>query len=247
MHADPPYEPIPESAEGETVDFGLSAFRTKKEPGWTWQKSSILVILIVLYLLLYWLLFVVDMEVLGVGMGDFGRNVLVCGLNILWLTDYAIKLCYVLEHQMHLVEIIFVLPVMCPLWLFTFAYCARKHASPVGWIDLAACLLVIIGVYLNFWPEIVRKQWKRLPSNKGRLYTGHLFAYVRNVNYLGDVLWETGLTLATGWEAAWVPAVSFLSFVFINIPEKESYLAKRYADEWPAYQETTVRLVPFLY
>jgi protein-S-isoprenylcysteine O-methyltransferase Ste14 len=80
------------------------------------------------------------------------------------------------------------------------------------------------------------------------LYTGHLFAYVRNANYLGDLLWETGLAMATGvWIAAWVPVVSLLGFVVGAIPEKESYLAKHYEEEWPAYHEKTVRLIPFLY
>lgn len=247
MHTDPPYQQIPESTESRSVDYGLSAFRTKKEPGWTWRKSLICVILIAFYPLIYWLLFVVDMEALGVGVGDFGRNVLVFGLNVLWITDYMFKIFYALERRFTLEELFFVLPVICPLWLFTFAYGARKNASPVGWVDLASCLLVIIGVYLNFWPEIVRTKWKQLPQNRSRLYTGHLFAYVRNVNYLGDLLWETGLAMATGWVAAWVPVLTLLVFVFMHIPEKESYLAKRYASEWPAYQETTVRLIPFLY
>jgi protein-S-isoprenylcysteine O-methyltransferase Ste14 len=246
MHTDPPYEKIPDSIE--SVDYGFSAFRAIKQPGWTWRKSLVCAIHFAFYPLIYWLLFEADMQALGVGTGDRGRNVLVFVLNLLWLIDYTIKCCCIMERQFHLVEVFFVIPVICPLWLFTFAYCARKNASPVGGIDLLASLLVVVGVYLNFWPEFVRQTWKHLPQNSGRLYTGHLFAYVRNANYLGDLLWETGLAMATGvWIAAWVPVVSLLGFVVGAIPEKESYLAKHYEEEWPAYQEKTVRLIPFLY
>jgi hypothetical protein len=36
-------------------------------------------------------------------------------------------------------------------------------------------------------------------------------------------------------------------FLFLYIPEKESYLAKWYANEWPAYEaKTVVKLFPFI-
>lgn len=86
-----------------------------------------------------------------------------------------------------------------------------------------------------------------MPQNKNKLYTGHLFSYIRNVNYLGDILWETGIAMSSGWIVAWVPASSLFVFVFAYIPEKESYLAKHHAEEWPAYKDKTVRLIPFVF
>lgn len=46
---------------------------------------------------------------------------------------------------------------------------------------------------------------------------------------------------------AFYPIITVFIFIFVYIPEKEAYLAKRYATEWPAYEAKTVKLFPFIY
>jgi len=240
-----PYERI-ESSPEENVDYGWSTFRARKELGWTWRKVIVFIIQLAYIPLVFWILFVADLEAMGVnGAGHFGRNLLVLGEIVLVLMDYTAKVFYI-ERQFMLMEIFFVLP-FASLWFAAIAYFARINAAPLSWGGVMSLPVVMGGVYLNYWPEVVRARWKQQPENKGRLYTLQLFSYVRNVNYLGDILWGVGLTMVSSWKVSWIPASMLLVFVFRYIPEKESYLAKRYPNDWPAYRSRTVRLIPYLY
>lgn len=147
-----------------------------------------------------------------------------------------------------LMELFFVLPVLFPGMIICICVFTRKNDNPIGAIDVIACVFVLFGTFLNNWPEIARMRWKKRPENKGKLYTEGFFSYVRNPNYLGDLFWVTGWALASNWVyIAWVPVMIACVFIFMYIPEKESYLAKRYASEWPAYEAKTVKLFPFIY
>mmetsp|Transcript_18267 Transcript_18267/g.40662 ORF Transcript_18267/g.40662 Transcript_18267/m.40662 type:complete len:231 (-) Transcript_18267:173-865(-) len=108
-------------------------------------------------------------------------------------------------------------------------------------------LLYVLGSWLNSWSELQRKWWKALPENKGRCYTRGLFSLSRNINYLGDCVLFAGWAGASGcWWNAWVPIVMAASFHFYHIPEKETYLSKRYEADWPAYQRRVKSFVPFI-
>ena len=146
-----------------------------------------------------------------------------------------------------LIEVFFVLPVLFPALIVYMVISTRKNDNPISTIDFLAGIFVVFGTFLNTWPEVMRMRWKRRSENKGKLYTEGYFAHLRNPNYLGDVIWATGWAMASSWTVVWVPIMELCVFVLVYIPEKESYLAKRYASEWPTYQAKTFKLIPYVY
>lgn len=236
---------------GETITdeerYGISAFRAHKETGFTWRRVLAFVLQIVPALpLAGWLLFS-SPPPFGLPDGNHVRNALVFAWLSVVLLAYELKfLC--IERQFMLMEVFFVLPVLFPAMIVWICISTRRNESPIGALDVVAGVLVLVGTFLNGWPEIMRMRWKRRPENEGKLYTEGFFQYIRNPNYLGDVFWSTGWALASNWiMVAWVPVLVVCVFIFMYIPEKESYLAKRYESDWPAYEAKTVKLFPFIY
>eukprot|EP00593_Proboscia_inermis_P014738 CAMPEP_0171299264 /NCGR_PEP_ID=MMETSP0816-20121228/8071_1 /TAXON_ID=420281 /ORGANISM="Proboscia inermis, Strain CCAP1064/1" /LENGTH=226 /DNA_ID=CAMNT_0011774927 /DNA_START=9 /DNA_END=689 /DNA_ORIENTATION=+ len=121
-----------------------------------------------------------------------------------------------------------------------------KEISSVGLA--VSSILYAFGSYLNTWSEMQRKFWKGDPANKGRCYTLGLFSWSRNINYFGDSMLFAGWAVATGnWVNSWAPIVMSLAFYFFHIPEKEKYLAIRYAKDWPAYlTQTPYAFIPYI-
>jgi len=158
---------------------------------------------------------------------------------------------WLLPRELALEEVTFVALVWIPGILASFVVGAAATSSNSKSHDLSPLQLWSIaaaygaGSWLNTWSELQRKWFKARPVNKGRCFTGGLFAWSRNINYLGDVVLFGAWAAATSaWWNMWVPAVMFLSFKFYHIPDKERYLAQRYAREWPAYAAKTAALVP---
>merc|ERR1712226_1035774 len=141
--------------------------------------------------------------------------------------------------------------VVMLLWLpaimGSFVALAREESSSVMLLVLAV-LLYGLGSYWNTYSEWRRKIWKQDPHNQGRCYSLGLFSWSRNINYFGDTILFAGWSIATANIAnAWVPLVMGLSFYFFHIPDKERYLATRYAQDWPAYKtQTPYSFIPFV-
>lgn len=124
----------------------------------------------------------------------------------------------------------------------------RDYSIDLGWWDLIALVLYLLGSYLNTFSEIQRKQWKANPANRGRCYTKGLFCYSMHINYFGDTVLFTGWCLLT--HNIWVITLSLfmaLSFVFYHIPTLDSYLPEWYGTEFKTYAEKTKRFIPFIY
>eukprot|EP00934_Nitzschia_sp_Nitz4_P005844 Nitzschia sp. Nitz4//scaffold176_size46146//650//1330//NITZ4_007185-RA/size46146-processed-gene-0.59-mRNA-1//-1//CDS//3329538994//5834//frame0 len=155
--------------------------------------------------------------------------VYMCRLNIMsrWL----------LKRELAMEEITFVILLWIPGIMASYVFLSKDVSN----IQIVlALLLYVLGSYLNTWSELQRKIWKQDPQNKGRCYTLGLFSLSRNINYFGDTVLFTGWALVAGnWWNAWAPIMMALSFYFHHIPDKEKYLAERYAADWPAYLEKT--------
>lgn len=124
----------------------------------------------------------------------------------------------------------------------------RDYAIDLGWLDIVALALLLIGSYLNSFSEMQRKWWKQDPANKGHCYTGGLFRYSMHINYFGDTVLFTGWCLFT--HNFWVlslPIFMALQFTFFHIPALDSYLAERYGEEFEAYAKKTKRFIPGIY
>lgn len=240
-------KPQDESSALLPDDYGSSPDRTHKETGFTWRRVHVFQMQIDLCVLAGWLLFSNTKAVFDLQDGNVIRNALVFVWIVVVMVAYEAKLLFIVERRYTLIECFFVLPVMFSFLIIYMAIFTRKNNNPIGITDILAGIFVLCGTFLNTWPEIMRMQWKKRSENKGKLYTEGFFAHVRNPNYLGDVIWATGWAVASSWMVAWFPILTLCIFVFLYIPEKESYLAKRYANEWPSYEAKTVKLVPFVY
>lgn len=179
------------------------------------------------------------------------RAEVVLAVMMLYTLRLSLTLFWLLQRRVRRAE---ALGLGLPLMIFqmgTFLLAAgltRRNAVPLGWLDGAAIALVLAGSYLNSYSEMQRKWWKDRPGNRGKCYTGGLFALARHINYFGDCLLFTGWCLLTAepWTLA-VPASMTLAFVLYHIPGLEAYLEQRYGEEFTAYKRRTKALVPLIY
>ncbi|KAK7530817.1 ERG4/ERG24 ergosterol biosynthesis-like protein [Phyllosticta citribraziliensis] len=115
---------------------------------------------------------------------------------------------------------------------------------------LAGLTFFVLGIGGEWQCEIHRKAFKADPRNKGKAFTGGLFALVRHPNYSGYSLWRAACAMA-GSGMIWSVVVgSFFLWDFASraIPALDEYCTKRYASQWSAYkQRTPCKLVPFLW
>ncbi len=182
---------------------------------------------------------------------DLPRAQLIFGAALLYWVRHCVTLFYLLVRKVEWGE---VLGLSLFILLFELGLCVvgagalRGEAVPLGPVDGAAIALILVGSFLNTGSEVQRKWWKRDPQNKGRCYTGGLFAWSMHINYFGDTVLFTGWCLlsASGWFLL-LPLLMATSFVFFHIPGLDAYLEERYGDEFIAYAKTTRKFIPFVY
>ena len=165
--------------------------------------------------------------------------------GVMYMIRLNVMTIWLLPRELGIEELTFVILVWIPSIMGSYVALA-KNVSNV--ILVVAFLLYGLGSYLNTYSELQRKEWKQNPSNKGRCYTLGLFSSSRNINYFGDTMLFAGWAVATGNVVnAWAPIVMGLTFYYFHIPDKELYLASRYARDWPDYTaQTPYAFVPFL-
>ncbi|KAJ3808612.1 hypothetical protein EV368DRAFT_84845 [Lentinula lateritia] len=109
--------------------------------------------------------------------------------------------------------------------------------------------LYAIGMLLEWGSELQRLKFKKDPRNKGRVYTGGLFALARHINYGGYVLWRAGFAMAAaGWAwGAFIGGLHTYYFVKAGIPELDDYCSKKYTGQWARYKKAApYKLIPFV-
>jgi len=113
-----------------------------------------------------------------------------------------------------------------------------------GMIDsLTTCVgvtIFVIGSFLETHSEIQRRRFKDDPNNKGKLYTGGLFAHARHINYLGYILWRMGL----GFVSAPPFTLSYglyhaVDFYVRAIPLLQNHMQSKYGNQWTEYTKQT--------
>ena len=171
---------------------------------------------------------------------------LLAGFGVIYMVRLNIMSTWLLQRELGMEELTFVILLWIPSIIGSFAILAKGDISNVGLG--VALILYLFGSYLNTYSELQRKLWKRYPKNKGRCYTLGLSSWSRNINYFGDSMLFTGWAIASGnWMNSWAPIVMSLTFYFFHIPDKEKYLAPRYAKDWPAYQtQTPYTFIPYI-
>jgi protein-S-isoprenylcysteine O-methyltransferase Ste14 len=92
---------------------------------------------------------------------------------------------------------------------------------------------------------------RTLSDGENALLCGGFWAVSRHVNYLGEILMATGLTLVLGYPGRWVAWLYPLYYVVLLVPREradERRCAAKYGDLWAEYvHRVPRRIVPWLY
>lgn len=88
--------------------------------------------------------------------------------------------------------------------------------------------------------------WKK--HHPGKAYTGGLFKYAVNINYLGYALWRIGMSVhAHSLPSLLVCSVVIVDFLRTQIHEVAFHNSQKYGREFDAYYARTAKLIPFVY
>jgi protein-S-isoprenylcysteine O-methyltransferase Ste14 len=217
------------------------------------QKTVLLILEVLILCISYWILFnngyqklmssFLDVNVTG----NKIRHTLLFIFNCIVFMRMLITILYLLRRKMPWEEAISI-PFAFAIYYIGFALTGYKSGSPLGLTDFLGILLFILGSGLNTISELQRDKWKKLPENKGHLYTTGLFKYSVHINYFGDILWVSAYALLThNWYSVIIPVWLFCFFAFFNAPKLDKYLATKYGNEFEDYRKKTKKLIPFLY
>ncbi|WP_337658596.1 DUF1295 domain-containing protein [Sphingorhabdus sp. Alg231-15] len=138
---------------------------------------------------------------------------------------------------------------MQAIWVLLTAASALVIITNSTRLPLDIFAFVGIGLWIaGFAIEVVsdrqKREFRKVPENKGRYISTGLWAWSRHPNYFGEILLWTGVTVASlpvlsGWQ--WVTIISpiFVAFLIIRIsgvPKLEAHAKKKWGDE-KGYQD----------
>ncbi|KAI5776470.1 hypothetical protein EDC01DRAFT_792082 [Geopyxis carbonaria] len=113
--------------------------------------------------------------------------------------------------------------------------------SPSPATVAAGALLYYAGLAVETGSELQRKAFKDDPANRGRPFTGGLFAWARHVNLGAYAVARAGYAVAAGgWVAgALVGGVFAWDFVGRAVGVLDGYCEGRYGEEWRQFRRRT--------
>lgn len=127
-----------------------------------------------------------------------------------------------------------------------------RPATPLSSAETALAVIGLVLFAIGFAVEVVADaqlaRFSADPANKGRLYTGGLFAWSRHPNYFGEALLWWGLSIAASagsgawWTLAAPAALTLLLLRVSGLPLLEPHLARR--PGWAAYAARTPAFLP---
>lgn len=217
------------------------------------QKTVLLVLEIIILGVSYWILFgngyrkIMSSFTETFATGNNVRHIILFIFNCIVFLRILITIFYLLKRKMPWEEAISI-PFAFAIYYIGFALLGYKSGNTIGIIDLLGILLFFLGSCLNTISELQRDKWKKLPENKGHLYSAGLFKYSMHINYFGDILWVSAYAILTrNWYSVIIPLWLFCFFAFFNAPKLDRYLASKYGKEFEDYRKKTKKLIPFLY
>ena len=121
------------------------------------------------------------------------------------------------------------------------------HAEPLGALAAVGVACFVAGSYLESASELQRLAFRAHPSNAGELCTVGLWSRAAHINYLGYVLWRTGIGMVSAppWSLAY-GAAHMLDFRLRAVPLLRRHMRERYGEVWEQYAAKTAVLVPGL-
>ncbi|OAG45054.1 hypothetical protein AYO21_00402 [Fonsecaea monophora] len=115
------------------------------------------------------------------------------------------------------------------------------------WSVYVGTVLFAGGLLSETVSEVQRRNFKRDPANKGKVYTSGLFSVVRHVSYLGYSMWRAGYALASGGPVWGVVVGGWFLWDFgaRAIPILDEYMANKYGEQWAKVKrEVPYALIP---
>ncbi len=175
------------------------------------------------------------------------RRLLILTFSLIVLARMSFMMFRLMKRNIPWTESLSV-PFAFAIYYVGFALFVLPSRAPLDSFDGLAILIYAFGSYLNTAGELGRDRFKQRPENRGKLYTGGLFAWSMHINFVGDILWVCAFAMVSRnpW-AALVPVLLTLFFVFVNVPALDAYLADQYGEDFAAYQKRTKRLIPFVW
>jgi protein-S-isoprenylcysteine O-methyltransferase Ste14 len=175
------------------------------------------------------------------------RRFIIVAFNVIVLIRMAFMMFYLMKRAIPWSEA-FTVPLAFAIYYVGYGLLVLPSRAPLGALDWFGIALFFFGSYLNTGGELGRHFFKSDPKNKGKLYTGGLFAYSMHINFFGDILWVTGYALITQnpWSAL-IPIAISLFFAFGNVPLLDKHLAKHYGEQFTKYAAHTKKLIPFVW
>ena len=137
--------------------------------------------------------------------------------------------------------------VMLAIPFFVIALNPEPHMSAIEYIGAGLWCISIIGEGLSDWQL---KQFKKNPSNKGRVCENGLWNYSRHPNYFFQfMIWISVLIFALpspyGWISVICPlSIGYLIFKVTGIPMTEEQAVRSKGELYKEYQRTTSAFVP---
>jgi steroid 5-alpha reductase family enzyme len=126
-------------------------------------------------------------------------------------------------------------------------YAAITSRSPLGIVDLAGCLLWLLGFCFETLGDWQLARFKADPANRGRVMDRGLWRYTRHPNYFGEfVLWWGLYLLALAAGAWWSIAGPALMSVLLLRVSGVTLLEKDIGERRPGYADYKRRTNAFL-
>src|SRR5581483_9608736 len=140
------------------------------------------------------------------------------------------------------------LTLILSLALTDFGIAILPFASLVGWIGLA---IQLAGMGLRLWANVVLGEYYtrtlRVADAQSVIQTGP-YSKIRHPGYLGAMIMWLGAALATtNWLAIILVPLCMIAAYSYRIRAEEALLAQKIGEPYRAYQQTTWRLIPFIY
>eukprot|EP01084_Bolivina_argentea_P258413 435643_1 len=177
------------------------------------------------------------------------RKLVLISCGWIYCVRVMITMHVMLQRRVAIEEVFGVALILYPILHFSFGF---KMSIDINknfqYVDILYIFLYVIGSFFNTYSEFQRKQFKKLLTSQGKLYTKGLFSLTRHPNYFGDCLLFCGWGLLTWkWWNIWATVMMSCGFLFYHIPDLEKYLKKRYSNEWDEYQKNVAPFIPFIH
>ncbi len=140
------------------------------------------------------------------------------------------------------------LALLLSLGLDYFGIAIVSWASILGWVGL---VLELTGIGIRFWANRVLGEYYtrtlRVTDTQTVIRHGP-YSKIRHPGYLGAITMWLGAALATmnGLAIVLVPLCMVAAYSY-RIRAEEAMLAQKIGEPYRAYQQTTWRLIPFIY